>query len=776
MINTYRIHIKGLVQGVGFRPFILRLAKEMNVNGFVNNSINGVIIEFNANKRIAKQFYQFILSNPPDNAIITAHKISLISNKNYIGFIIQQSSQEGIPDLLLTPDIAICNDCKNEIIEKGNKRFEYAFTTCLNCGPRFSITAALPYDRAHTTMHYLSMCDSCREEYNTITNRRYYSQTNSCYACAIKKHLHYSTSEEHHCSEDGKLNHMVNVLNAGHIIALKGIGGYLLVCDATNHYSIEALRDRKNRPTKPLAVLYTDTTMASKDVHIRSCEKIALESKAAPIVLCKTKNNVGNNICKELIAPGLDKIGIMIASTPLLYLISSHFGKPLIATSANISGAPIIYKDNDAMGNLFDVADLILSYEREILIPQDDSVLQYTELEEKIILRRSRGLALNYFHNPFTTLHNTIFAAGGELKSSFAISHQKNVFVSQFLGDQSVVESQENYADTLIHLLGLMQSEPKIVLLDAHPSYFVSINAKEFSNKFKCNRTITIQHHKAHFGAVLAENHLLNCPYKVLGVIWDGTGYGDDKKIWGSEFFVYHHGIMERVAHLKYFPQLAGDKMSKEPRLSALSLLHKFPQYQELLSSYFSTTEWGYFQQLIKKNQQVWSGSMGRFLDGLACIIGVKSKHSYEGEAVMLLEALARSSKNHSASNYIMPFENNELNWEPFVEQVMIDVNDLMPAADIAWKIFNSLSHVVKQVAASLNISHIAFSGGVFQNALLVDLILRELSEESTLYLHQQLSPNDECIGFGQLACFEIEQQQSLSSTINQEKIVASFA
>jgi len=775
-LNTYRIHIKGIVQGVGFRPLVVRLAKSMQINGQVSNSTNGVIIEMIGNKEDAIYFYERILSNPPENAVITDHSIHQISNKIFDGFCIQQSLDDVHPDLLLTPDIAICDDCKKEIVAVNDKRYGYAFTTCLNCGPRYSITSALPYDRTNTTMNYLDMCSSCLEEYNNIDNKRYFSQTNSCFACEIKMHLYYSTKEEHHCSEEGKLNHIVNVLNAGLIVAVKGMGGYLLVCDATNHFTIEALRARKNRPSKPLAVLYTNTKMAAADVILRSCEIDALESKIAPIVLCKTKPTSGNNICKEFIAPGLDKIGVMIAYTPLLYLLSVHFGKPLIATSANISGAPIIYNDQEAITQLFNVADLILSYERDILIPQDDSVLQFTEQAEQIVLRRSRGLAPNYFPNPFHDLRTSILAAGGELKSAFALFDRKNLFVSQFLGDQGVIESQEHYTATLQHLLKLTQTKPETILIDAHPDYFVSKNMKGLNKEFNYSKTISIQHHKAHFGAVLAENKLLDFPLPVLGVIWDGTGYGEDNRIWGSEFFVFQHQTMQRVAHLKYFPQLAGDKMSKEPRLSALSLLHNFPAYLPIVESYFSSVEWNYFQKLLQQEQQVNSSSMGRFIDALACILGVKCKHSYEGEAAMLLEALARSASIFSNEHYTMTFENDELNWEPFVEQFMTDVNNGLPTADIAWKIFYSLSKVIEHVAECLHIPHIAFSGGVFQNAVLVDVLKHELSVASTLYFNRQLSPNDECIGFGQIACYAIEQQKQLHTKINKEIFTHSFA
>ncbi len=761
MQHSYHIHIKGLVQGVGFRPFVCKLAEELKINGWVSNSNNGVIIEINADVEQRSAFYHHIISFPPNNAVITDHCIHQIDPQNFSGFSIKQSCDETEPDLLLTPDIVICPECRLEIKDNSNKRSGYAFTTCLNCGPRYSITRSLPYDRENTTMAELGMCESCSKEFSNIHDRRHYSQTNSCPSCAIKMHLYKSQYAECDYTEEEIITTLTNEFNNGKIISVKGIGGYLLMCDATNKVAVNILRNRKHRPAKPFAILYPTIEMANADVYLRHEETDALESKSAPIVLCKKKTISGNGIVTEDIAPDLDKIGVMIAYTPLLLIIAETIGKPLIATSANISGSPIIFKDEDALENLFEVADLLLTYDREILIPQDDSVIQFTESKQKIILRRSRGLAPNYYPNTLPTVSEPVLATGGELKSAFAIQIKNKVFISQYLGDQGTIESQESYQHTLDHMMELLQTVPSKILIDQHPGYVVSQLGKEMATRFSPQPAIEIQHHKAHFGAVLAENNSLHTKVPVLGFIWDGTGYGDDKQIWGSELFIYQHEEMTRVAHLNYFPQLLGDKMSKEPRLSALSLLTDFPEHQYLLESLFSKNEWQYYQKIVNQDSHTVTSSMGRFLDGLACLLGIRSINTYEGEAVMVMESMARNCTARSSVKYPFTLQEGIIDWCAFMKAFLKDIENKEDTSVIAYKIFYSLARLVVQLSKFFSIHTIAFSGGVFQNALLTDLIKENASKNRQLYFHKQLSPNDECIGFGQLACFEISKRSN---------------
>jgi hydrogenase maturation protein HypF len=756
-MQTYHIHISGLVQGVGFRPFVCRLARKMNIEGWVCNSTNGVHIEINATESGSRDFYAGVLKNSPPNAVITGHSIIKTEPKKFNSFTIESSISEPLSDLLITPDIAICPDCKREVLDRYNRRYQYPFTSCLNCGPRYSIMTSLPYDREHTTMAALPLCNHCKDEYNDIRNERHYCQTNSCPDCAIPMYL--SDGRGKIISENNnEIFQLLNeVLRDGKIAAVKGYGGYLLLCDATNTSAIEMLRKRKHRPSKPFALLYRDIDMVKRDVYISAEEQNAMEEKVAPIVLCRIDKNE-NNISLHEIAPNLNKIGVMLPCSPLLLMIADRFGKPLIATSGNISGSPIIFLDDEAVKYLGEVSDMILIFDREIVTPQDDSVIQFTAKGQRIILRRSRGLAPGYFPVPFEEKDECILAMGGELKSAFALYNKGNLLVSQFLGDQASYESQRSFLITRSHLQQLFQCTPQKIVVDKHPGYFVSEEGRNEAVKENIE-IVEVQHHKAHFAAVLAENNLLSEKQPVLGVIWDGAGYGDDQQVWGSEMFLYQEAEMKRVAHLDYFPQIMGDKMNKEPRLSALSLLRVFSDNQSIIRHFFTKQEWNYYNQLLEKEPKLLTCSMGRFLDGMAAILGITGINTYEGEAAMRLEAIAQRCTDIPPTVYTLPFENGIFKWLPFLSEMLKDYSHKVEVSIIAWKVFNSLAAAITDAAGKFHVGKIACSGGVFQNALLTDIVREKLKSPSRLYLHRQLSPNDECIGFGQLAYYFIETQ-----------------
>ena len=766
-METFHIHIKGMVQGVGFRPFVHQLAQQMNLSGYVSNTKNGVHIEINGNEKTAHIFCKKIIRNPPQNALITSHSISKIADKKYYNFWIKPDTSDDTPDLFLTPDIAICENCKNDLSDVTGRRFRYPFTTCLHCGPRYSITHKLPYDRINTTMAYLNMCPSCKKEYQNISDRRYYSQTNSCPECAIQMHVYDSGQTEINIDQDDIINLISEALKKGKIVAVKGTGGFLLMCDATNRETITNLRARKHRPTKPLAIMYPDIQMAKKDVLINDLEKNIMSGKSAPILLCRKKDDCDTGLCTEVIAPGLDKIGVMLPNNPLLYLIAEECGLPLVATSGNLSGSPILYIDEDALANLFDIADLLLTYDREIIMPQDDSVMQISETGQKIILRRSRGLAPGYFPDSFCDSSTSMLAFGGELKGAFAIYQNGNVYISQYLGDQQSFESQKAYARSLSQLTTMLDIKPGVTLIDSHPGYQSSLAGSEYNLTHNIQKTLKIQHHKAHFGAVLAENTLQNTDEPILGIIWDGTGYGDDQQIWGSEVYVYQNYGMSRVAHLQYFNHLMNDKMSREPRLSALSILQGSPEHQHLIESYFNETEWTYYRKALSGKSNILTSSMGRFLDGIACILGIGSIQTYEGETVMKMESLARQFNPEKETFYDFEIVDGEIFYISFLEACIRDFVTSGNVPEICRKIFFSLARLVSQLADYYGIDRIAFSGGVFQNALLVDMIKKSLDGKKQLYFHIQLSPNDECIPFGQIACYDIQKQRDKNQMLS---------
>ncbi len=771
-MSTYHIHIGGLVQGVGFRPLVSRLAGEMGMEGWVSNSTDGVHIEFNAaGREKAEAFYDRICSQPPANATISRHHMEETAARDFSGFHIRQSRGGAKPDLLLPPDIALCERCRREIKDKQNRRYRYPFTTCLECGPRYSIMTALPYDREHTAMSGLSLCPGCEAEYNDMHDPRHYSQTNSCKDCPIPMHLFEAGGKAISLGGEEIFSFVRQVLEEGRIVAIKGIGGYLLICDATNKEAIVTLRKRKHRPQKPFALLYPGLEMAEADMVLRPVEMQALGSKTAPVVLCPLRQVPGNAICKETIAPGLDRIGLMLPYSPLLQLIAGDFGKPLVATSGNISGSPILYKDEDAMAGLSEVADYLLMYDRAIVTPQDDSVVVFTADERSIILRRSRGMAPGYYPSPFTIgagnegeapalQEGTVLAMGGELKSAFALLDGDKCYVSQYLGDQESLEAQASFRDTLSHLLQLLQIKPGHILIDQHPGYYISRMGETLAGVYSA-QLMPVQHHKAHFAAVLAENGLLSAQEPVLGIIWDGAGYGEDEQIWGGEVFIYAQKEMDRAAFVDYFPQLLGDKMSREPRLSALALLKCLPDRLHLAKAWFSAKEWQYYRQLLDQPHYLFTSSMGRLLDGMAALLGIAGHNSYEGEAVMRMEALARTCDQKTCDRdrdtfYHFPLVNDRLDWRPLLDDLLDDRQRGTALNTIARRLFCSLARAVVRISDHFEIDRIAFSGGVFQNSLLVEMITCLAAGKKELFFHRKLSPNDECIGFGQLAYFQL--------------------
>jgi len=580
---TFHLHYKGIVQGIGFRPFVYDSARRRNLKGWVKNSGKGLEIRITAEENEARTFYRFIVDNAPPNSLITSKSFRKVKEENFEEFHIAASTSDKSTQALLPPDISLCEQCRKEMNDPDNRRFGYAFTTCLHCGPRYSIIHKLPYDRPYTTMASLRMCPDCTAEYEEPGAYRQHSQTNSCPDCAIPMHLFNSESEQLSHNPDEIIEKCAKSINSGQTIAVKGIGGYLLMTDATNEQSIKTLRERKRRPAKPFAVMYPNLDLAKGDAVIKKYHEQSLMSAESPVVLCERKADPASGLCGEAVAPGLGTVGVMIPYSPLFELILSRVRRPLIATSANLSGSPIIYEDDQALKYLGNFADYILTFERDIITPQDDSVIQMSFRGDTIILRRSRGLAPNYHPYPFKNIREPILALGADLKGAFALADNQKLIVSQYLGNQESYDSQADFSRTLEHIQTLYSFKPEKILADTHPGYHSRAMAEQIAEDEKIE-LVTVQHHKAHFAAVLAE-HGLQESDDILGFIWDGTGYGDDGQIWGGEIFLKRKNSIERIMHLDYFPLLAGDKMSLEPRLSAVSLLRDFSNAELLLAN-----------------------------------------------------------------------------------------------------------------------------------------------------------------------------------------------
>ena len=761
--NSFLITFNGLVQGVGFRPFVYQVANQMGICGQVNNDSEGVKIWFNAKPETAQLFYEKILSNVPKLSKITNSDLQVIDYQYFEKFeIIQREGAEKV-SLLLTPDFAMCEDCHAELNDPKNRRFRYPFITCSQCGPRFSVITKLPYDRHRTSMNEFVMCEACETEYNDPSDRRFYAQTNSCGVCGPKlawvksrnagipsREADENTSE----SELKKLKNQQWILSQikeafenGKILAIKGIGGYLLMCDATNEKAVNTLRVRKNRPTKPFAVLYPNLKILQEDTFLSEKEANELQSEVAPIVLLKQRKKEFSRIAKS-VNPNLTYLGVMLPYSPLLEIIANDFNKPLVATSGNISGNPIVFEDEKALTDLAQIADFIVSNNRKIIVPQDDSVIRFTKkYGQKIVIRRSRGALLNI--DTGKKSERDFISFGASLKSTFALQTTDNLYISQYLGDLESYETQENFKRNLNHFFETFHFSLQNVPLfcDAHDGYFSTQLAKDFAEKYK-SPLQKIQHHEAHFAAVLAENKIFKNKENVLGVIWDGTGYGTDGNMWGGEFF-----YNQQRFHFEYFDAILGDKMPREPRISALCLTYDLVGFEAITKAKFTEQEWKIYQKILSKNT-LKTSSVGRLFDAVACLLGLSETQTFEGEAAMQLEALAENyfqENGYDFSETYLPETFENVPTKLIIKGILMDIREQKSKAFIAAKFHYSLVKSVELIANKLKIKQLAFSGGVFQNAVLVDVMIHHLSENFELFFHKSLSPNDENISFGQI-------------------------
>jgi hydrogenase maturation protein HypF len=747
-VNTYRIHIQGIVQGVGFRPLVYRIAKKMNIQGTVSNSGDGVVIHCTSCPTCVETFVDVITKHPPEKAVITHVEFSETKSQEYSRFSIIESSDSGNGELRVTPDYAICPDCMNEVLDPKNRRFHYPFITCTNCGPRYSIITKMPYDRHLTTMEPFHMCESCTHEYNDPTDRRFYSQTNSCADCGISIAIVNQKGVEIDVEKINNIEFISRELAEGKIIALKGIGGYMLLADARNTTTIQTLRERKKRPHKPFALMVENSAELKKIADPTDYELHEWDSESAPIVLVKTKKNTHLPI--KDIAPGLMEVGIMKAYTALHVLICREFGHPLIATSGNISGSPIIYSDKDALMHLSKVADYIVTHNREITIPQDDSVVRFTESAQKITIRRSRGLAPNFFSNSEIT-PQAVLAVGAMLKSAFTLTKNKIAYISQYLGATNSFETQREFTHVYNHVSGIVDFEPEVVLADSHPGYFTTEWAEDLAVNQKL-QLHKIQHHEAHFCSVLGEHNLW--AEDVLGFVWDGTGLGTDGMIWGGETMGYSNNTIERIGHFPYFTHILGDKMVNEPRISAFSIFNEIEGVHKHLNYKFTSTERSAYQKLLIRSE-LKSSSIGRLFDAVSSLLGLCDVSTYHGQAAMLLEAKATEYSGPKLHPYPLEISTNELRIDDMLRQLVRDINLGKSTSEIAFRFHLTLAELVAQTARQHQVPRIAFSGGVFQNKLLVELIRQTLRDSHQLYFHNQLSPNDECISYGQLMHYQ---------------------
>ena len=757
-LYTWQFHITGQVQGVGFRPHVYRIANRLSINGFVSNDMDGVNIQFTSTPSQATNFVAEILNSAPSLSHILNSELNRIDFKKFEGFSISQIPSTTKSKIAITPDFALCKDCRNDL--KCSRRKNYPFTSCTQCGPRYSIIQKLPFERHHTSMQRFELCNNCSAEYSDQADRRFYAQTISCPTCEIGLHL-YNNDHSLISTDQSKIMTLIPSLwNEGKIIAIKGVGGFLLTCAANQQHVIQELRRRKQRPTKPFAIMLPGIDYYP-NLKLKFSIHKALTSHVSPIVLC-SKDDLPFEF--KSVADNLNRFGIMVPYSALFQQLLKSFKLPIIATSANVTNSPILFDNKEAREELSSIADIILVHDRDIIMPQDDSVVTFTpQSNQKIILRRSRGMAPNYLNGYNDEADKSILCLGAELKSTFCISHQKNIYISQYIGNLTNFETQKRYSYVLNNFLKLVQANPIHICVDAHPEFFTNQQAVAIAQKYDIPIT-PIQHHKAHFAAILGEHKLLETAEKILGVIWDGTGLGDDGMIWGSEFFTYQEHVMTRCGHLEYYTHFLKDKMAREPRISALALLCTEKKELDFLKEKFTTEEWRIYTTLINNEAPLKTSSMGRLFDAAASILGLIDTQTFEGEAAMLLEVAAqRFISTNGIENLDTYFDNSISNNCISAKQILLkmiaDLHAHKSIEYIAACFHMTLVKWILDVAKTEECTALAFSGGVFQNGLLVDLIHINCADEFIVYFHNELSPNDENISFGQYIYFKMTQK-----------------
>lgn len=749
MKPSFQIIISGSVQGVGFRPFVYNLAIKLNLKGYVSNNEFGVLIVLQENEKTATDFLNEIKRKHPKNAKINGIQISeVVLQEKFDSFFIKPTEKNICINSPLTPDFAICKNCKDEILDPQSSRFYYPFISCTSCGPRYAIAEKFPFERENTSMNEFKMCDSCLEEYNNPADRRFHSQTNSCPDCGVQVSFTDNTGANISGSNKEIFENISEKLSEGKIIAVKNTSGYLLLCDATNPEAVQELRNRKKRLTKPFAVLFPDAKQIENYLFCHKTEKNLLKSTQAPIVILTLKKQI--DLAIDQIAPNMKTIGVMLPNSGVLHLISNLFQKPLIATSGNFNGSSIFSDENEAVKTLNPIADYYLHHDLEIQNSQDDSVIKFSRKnKQKIILRHARGFAPNI---DFSILQNNpeqLLCLGATLKNTITITTHNQVYMSEYIGDLLNFDTYNRFERKIKNYEHFFDFSPKKVVCDQHPNYENNNIITSFVNKDKTVATIKVQHHEAHFAAILSEKKLWKRS-KVLGVVWDGSGFGSDTEIFGGEFFEYDHNSINRIGHLEYFPWILGDQMAKNPKMAALSISKSSSYFQ----SFFNKNELKIYSKYIK-NSTIKTSSMGRLIDAVAFTLGFKDSILFEAEAGMYLENLAQQAFNKSElklKDYLKDEKiTNLIPAKKLLLQVAKEVQHNKDLEIIALNFHFTLVKCIEKVACFSKSKEIAFSGGVFQNSILIDLIIDHLKPKFKLHFHETLSPNDENISFGQL-------------------------
>lgn len=747
MKKSLLIRIKGIVQGVGFRPFVYQLARKNRITGSVLNDTEGVIIHADGGADDLERFLARLKTDAPPLAMIMSVDADEAPPSGRADFGIDRSRITEERLAFYSPDVAVCDQCRVEFSDPSDRRHHYPFITCINCGPRFSIVRDIPYDRTNTSMDPFPMCDRCLAEYTDPEDRRFHSQPNACPVCGPSMALYTGDRVLVASDTTAVAEQTVALLKQGAVLAIKGIGGYHLAADARNDAVIMELRKRKRRPFKPFAIMAGSIEAAAGFCDISPEERDLLLSKERPIVLLReTMRHISSQV-----APGLTYLGLMLPYTPFQHhLFAIDPALVLVMTSGNVSDEPIEYRDETVFERLGRIADYFVTYNREIIGQGDDSVL-YVVDRTPYFIRRSRG----YIPVPFLSGDSpeNMLATGGDLKNSFALARKNFIIMSQYLGDMADPLTYEVFRRTVGHFIRIFDAEPEVIVTDMHPAYLTRQHAEELASLGK--RLIEVQHHHAHVASVMEEHGLDDA---VIGIAFDGTGYGTDGTLWGSEFLVTRRDGFERAAHFEYFPLPGGENAIKDVWKIGLSLLYQ--HYGDAYPVMERNEASAGVIEILKKNiNSPLTCSIGRLFDGVAAILDISRSVSAEAEAAQLLEEAAMRGRAPEQP-FIIPFSG--------IGSIVIGTGDLVArivsliekgmktddiAADFHQAIIHTTAAVADRIRATTGINGIALSGGVFHNRILLGGIIRLLREKGFMvYTHKQVPCNDGCIALGQLA------------------------
>ena len=809
-----KLTVRGAVQGVGFRPFVFRLATERGLTGWVNNSPQGVYIEAEGPRVELEKFLLRLEIEKPVRSSIQSLEASWLDVIGFNNFQIRSSETGGNKTALILPDIATCPDCLREIFDPQNRRHRYPFTNCTNCGPRFSIIESLPYDRANTSMKAFAMCPQCRAEYEDPRDRRFHAQPNACPVCGPRLELwrsgvrqnaaNFSEAQNQPRSAERSYDALLaaaRVIREGKIVAVKGLGGFHLMADARNDKAVQLLRERKHREEKPFALMFPSLVSIKAECEVSPLEERLLRSPEAPIVLLRRRQSqIANHKSQiaEGAAPGNPYLGAMLPYTPLHHLLMAELGFPVVATSGNLSDEPICTDEREALERLGGIADVFLVHNRPILRHLDDSIVRVM-LDRELVLRRARGYAplpITIGGASAASPHNQgvvelrppkiVLAVGAHLKNTVALSIGNQVFISQHIGDLETEQAHFAFRRVIADFENLYEAKPQFIAADLHPDYLSTQFALErrpparhesknaggqhAGSENGAPQIIQVQHHIAHVLSCMAENEIAP---PALGVSWDGTGYGTDGTIWGGEFFLITDKSIERIAHLRPFRLPGGDQAVKEPRRAALGLLHEISGDKVLgrenlaTIAAFSASELATLKTMLaKKLNSPVTTSMGRLFDAVASLINLRQQIRFEGQAAMELEFALDGASTGEA--YPLPIENavdqtkdssrithhasHILNWSPMVREILTDVERNIPIGIISAKFHNALMEGIVAVAKRAGQERVVLSGGCFQNRQLTERAVRRLQAEGFRpYWHQRVPPNDGGIALGQV-------------------------